>query len=84
MRREVEEAVLHTLRDCAIVEQVWKRLMKPIFWQSFYSPTEYEVCVATNLIKDWGEYIQQGKWKSFYREAFALWKMRNSLVLLTY
>lgn len=57
------KTILHLLRDCAWVKQVWNMLVQPNFWGRFHSHTKYDLWIRDNIRSLWRSDTQQREWK---------------------
>ncbi|KAF7838963.1 Ribonuclease H protein [Senna tora] len=74
-----KETCLHALRDCALIKNVWKRIVHPSKWRLFFS-LNLENWVERNLSEEWGK-SDSYNWKVIFGVAcWWLWKVRNEVV----
>lgn len=77
--RSVEESVIHALRDCLVVKDLWKMLVKPIYWPGFFRG-ETLAWFAFNSCREMGKF-ENLNWKVTFGETIRrIWLRRNALI----
>lgn len=75
--KAADETVLHVLRDCPTVQDLWKMLIKPRFWTEFFNGDIVNWFQFNNK-RDIGK-IDSLNWKLTFGEAIRkIWFRRNA------
>lgn len=74
-----EESVIHALRDCPVIKDTWKMLVKSKFWPDFFRGDTIEWFLLNNR-KDMGK-LENSNWRVIFEEAVRrIWLRRNAWV----